>query len=228
MKLDVLAPFAFLTYYRYSFFCVDFILFGLFLYSFYNLTYLYILPQKNSHRFKLLRKFVTIALAVLFVSYILLSFTILFRSKPVFVHAATDLGLSGYLFVLFVMIRFITTILIGSLLASTWFVLETDEKTVMVKRWYSIVVALFIVFVFNLLYMFSPSLNKALPLYEWFYNVRNLFIIRAPNRVQKTRLCIDQLENIDGYDQTLFEDEWERTFLNYAPSRDRIYTTPSD
>lgn len=229
MKLDILAPFAFLTYYRYSFFCIDFLLFGLFMYSFYHLAYKTMVPEKNKQRFELLRSIVSVSLALQFITYLLLIPSVLFSSKSVFVHAATSVGISGYIFVLFIMIRFFTIVLVSSFLASSWFVLnDENKKTTMLKNWYAVVVAILCVFTFNLCYLLFPSLNTALPLFEWFYNVRNLFIIKSQDRVQKTRMYIAELENMDGYDNTLFEDEWKRTFMNDVPSHDKTDTTPSD
>jgi hypothetical protein len=214
MNLDVIIPLAFLSYYRYSFFLIDFLIFVWICFAYYQLAYKLfppLIPEKKRTKFEWVRNAIGILMALQMLCYFILLLTI-FLKPPILVHIKTEIGFPGYVFVLFVILRLINIIMVASFLASCWFMMENKSDDP--KRWFLLVVVLLVYYLFMMFYTVFPTLNKALSIYEMFFNIRNLYIVNDPKKKFKTFGYLQQMGCIPDNYYTLYEDEWNRTFKN--------------
>lgn len=213
--MKVLYQLAFLSYYRYSFFLMDVLLFLWIGFGFYHLTYKILpqfIPETKQVRWERARKVLSVSLIVQLCCIFFLVL-VLFVRKPILVHFQTNAGISGVVFVVWMVLRLINTLLVGSFLASCWMFLDKDAKTtIMVQRWFVFMTVLLVVSLWSMTYMLSPRLNRALRIYEMFYHIRNLYLIRDPEKKYKTFLFLQQQGCIPPAYFSLYRDEWKRTF----------------
>lgn len=214
--MNVLIQLAFLSYYRYSFFLMDFLIFLCICFGFYHLTYKVLplfVPEKKQVKYKWVRKALTISLGVQMFCYLFLLPVLLFQ-KPFMIHFRASAGISGFVFVVLVIFRLINIIMVASFLTCCWMFLEEQDKTPYIKRWFALMVVLLLYYLWTLFYMLFPTMNKALDIYELFYNIRNLYLVNDPEKKHKTFLYLEQFGCIPPSYTTLYEDEWKRTFHN--------------
>lgn len=214
MNLDVIIPLAFLSYYRYSFFLIDFFIFLWICFGFYQLTYKILpplVPEKKKIKFEWVKNSISILLGLQLICYVLL-LPIILLNKPIFVHIKTEVGFSGYVFVFLIIFRLINIIMVASFLTTCWFLIE--NKNDYLKRWFLLMAVLLVYYLYTLFYSLFPTLNKALDIYEMFFNIRNLFIVNDPKKKHKTFMYLNQMGCIPDNYYSLYEDEWKRTFKN--------------
>lgn len=206
---------AFLSYYRYSFFCMDFIIFlmGMLVYRHITSTILpSLLPEEKQPRYVWIRN-ITYFLIMLQLICFLVLFVSILPHKPIFIHEKASIGIYGFFFVLMVVLRFVLIIMTTALLFICWFMTKKEKKLLL--RWY-IVIGLFLVyFTYMTFYILFPSLNKALLIYELFYNIRNLYITKDKQKTEKTILYLEKFKCIPNKYTSLYHEEWKRTFKNY-------------
>jgi hypothetical protein len=214
--MNVLIQLAFLSYYRYSFFLVDFLLFLWICFGFYHLTYKVLpllIPEEKQEKFEWVRKTLTVLLGTQMCFYVFLLLVLLFR-KPLLIHFKTKAGISGFVFVMLVIFRLVNIMMVSAFLACCWMFLEDQEKTMYVKRWFLLIAVLLLYYLWTLFYMLFPTMNKALEIHELFYNIRNLYIVKDREKKYKTFLYLQQFGCVPSSYSTLYEDEWKRTFQN--------------
>lgn len=216
MKLDVLLPLAYLSYYRHSFFSVDMIVFLLICLVFYHITYKQ-LPQKSSlldetmmKKYKMLRALL-VRLLILQLICVFSLWLWVISQKPLLVHAQAGIGFFGYIFVFIVILRIVNIMLMIGFLITYRSLLDED---ITVKRLSYVLCILLLFYTFQLFYLLFPTLNRALTVYEMFYNIRNLVITNDPNKKQKTIAYLRQMECIPSRFYPLYKQEWARTFKN--------------
>jgi hypothetical protein len=73
---------------------------------------------------------------------------------------------------------------------------------------------LLLFYLWTLFYMLFPTLNKALDIYELFYNIRNLYLVNDKEKKYKTFLYLEYFGCVPPTYRDLYEDEWKRTFHN--------------
>lgn len=214
--MNVLIQLAFLSYYRYSFFLMDFLIFLWICFGFYHLMYKVLplfVPETKQEKYEWVRKALTISLGVQMFCYLFLLPVLLFQ-KPLMIHFRSRAGISGFVFVVLVIFRLINIIMLASFLACCWMFLEEQDKTPYLKQWFALMVVLLIYYLWTLFYMLFPPLNKALDIYELFYNIRNLYLVNDPEKKYKTFLFLENFGCIPPSYSSLYEDEWKRTFHN--------------
>lgn len=214
--MNVLIQLAFLSYYRYSFFLVDFLLFLWICFGFYHLTYKVLpllIPEDKQEKFEWVRKTLAVLLGTQMCFYVFLLLVLLFR-KPLLIHFKTKAGVSGFVFVMLVIFRLVNIMMVSAFLACCWTFLEDQEKTMYVKRWFLLMAVLLLYYLWTLFYMLFPTMNKALEIHELFYNIRNLYIVKDREKKYKTFLYLQQFGCVPSSYSTLYEDEWKRTFQN--------------
>jgi len=214
MNLDVIIPLAFLSYYRYSFFLINFFIFAWVCFGYYQLTHKFLpplIPEKKRTKFEWVRNIIGIMMALQMMCYFLL-FPIVFLKNPILVHIRTEVGFSGYVFVFFVILCLINIIMVASFLTTCWLLI--GDKGDDLKRWFLLVAVLLVYYLFMLFYTLFPTLNRALRIYEMFFNIRNLFIVNDPKKKHKTFMYLQKIGCIPDNYYTLYEDEWKRTFKN--------------
>lgn len=214
--MNVLIQLAFLSYYRYSFFLMDFLIFLWICFGFYHLMYKVLplfVPEQKQEKYEWVRKALTISLGIQMFCYLFLLPVLLFQ-KPLMIHFRSRAGISGFVFVVLVIFRLINIIMTAAFLASCWILLEEQEKTPYLKRWFALMVVLLLYYLWTLFYMLFPTMNKALDIYELFYNIRNLYLVNDPEKKYKTFLYLEHFGCIPPSYTSLYEDEWKRTFHN--------------
>jgi len=212
--MNVLIQLAFLSYYRYSFFLVDFLVFLSICFGFYHLTYKVLpllIPEEKQEKFEWVRKTLTVFLGIQLCCYVFLLLVLLLQ-KPILIHFKTNAGVSGFVFVMLVIFRLINIMMVAAFLACCWMLLKDPEKTMYLKRWFLLMAVLLLYYLWTLFYMLFPSMNKALDIYELFYNIRNLYIVKDREKKYKTFLFLQQFGCVPPSYSTLYEDEWNRTF----------------
>lgn len=213
MNLDVIVPMAFLSYYRYSFFFVDFLVFLITFFTFYQLTYHKLqIPEEKLRKYQLIRKTILILFGSQLVCYLVILLSLFFQ-KPLLLTIKTDVGISGYVFVIMIMLRLVTIMMTSAFLISCWR-LTGENHTRAIKQWFLFLFILLIYSLWTLFYMIFPSFNKALSIYEMFYNIRNLYIVNDPQKKQKTFEYLGQMGCIHPAYYPLYQHEWKRTFKN--------------
>lgn len=218
---------AFLSYYRYSFFLMDVLLFLWIGFVFYYLAYRLlpqIVPPTKQARFGRARKILTASLGVQMCCVVFLVLCLL-PHKPILVHFQASAGVSGFMFVVWMILRLANTLWVGSFLASCWMFLDKDTKTITIRRWFVFMAVLWIASLGSMSYMLFPALNRALRIYEMFYHIRNLYLVDDPEKKYKTFLFLQQQGCVPPSYLSLYRDEWKRTFrgrvmepLDCAPS----------
>lgn len=198
MKPDVLIPLAYLSYYRHQFFAVDLVVFLSIFYIFYHITQYETSPVKD---FIMTTLFLQLVLSTIMFFWI-------FSMKPIMVHLKTK-TMSGYVFVLMIIMRIINIMLVLGFLIMFWSSLKEGYK-----KWLVVLSVLLIYYTYSLFYLLFPSLNKALTIYEMFYNIRNLFITNDPDKKQKTMAYLRQMKHVPEKFHDLFRHQWQRTFKN--------------
>lgn len=212
MNLDIMISLAFLSYYRYSFFCLDFIIFMIGMMVYYHLTYKLlpsIIPEEKKKKYNWIRKMLSFLLGVQIFCYLFM-FLMILPQKPVFVNKNTDIGIMGFLFVIMIICRFITIIMLITFLMSCWWMIEKKDRW-MIQKWYTVFSLFIVYYVYILFYMLFPTWNKALMIYELFYNIRNLYITKDPQKMEKTISYLQTICIPTNY-YPLYEYEWKRTF----------------
>lgn len=213
MNLDVIISLAFISYYRYSFLGVDCIIFLMGVLVYYQLTYKKIplvIPEQKKKKYIWVRNTISILLAIQLLFY----FIFLIPQKPILIHRNTDVGILGVVFVLMVICRFLTIIMLSSLLVSCWFMIEKKQDRIPLRNWYIVISVFIVYYLYILFYMLFPDWNKALSVYELFYNIRNLYITKDPQKTEKTILYLQSMKCIPIQYYSLYEEEWKRTFKN--------------
>lgn len=207
---DVMFPLAFLSYYRYSFFLTDFIVFLLVCLVYHHLTYKIspvFIPEEKKTKFEWIRKIISLLLGIQLLCYIVMT-PIIFFNKPLFVHLNTETGFLGFVFVLMVVFRLINIMFIISFIVCCW------DNNVQQQRWSFLLMVLLSYYLYMLFYILFPTMNRALGVYEMFYNIRNLHIINDPKKKYKTFQYLQQSNCIPDVYMPLYEYEWSRTFKN--------------
>lgn len=211
--MNVLLQLAFLSYYRYSFFLMDVLLFLWIGVGFYYLTYKVLpqsVPETKQARLEGARRVLTVSLILQLCCVLFLMLSLLPR-KPILVHFRASTGVSGVVFVVWMILRLVNTLLVGSFLASCWMFLGKDATTT-VRRWFVFMAVLLLVSVWSMFYMLFPAMNRALGIYEMFYHIRNLYLVQDPEKKYKTFLFLQQHGCIPPPYMSLYKDEWKRTF----------------
>lgn len=202
MKLDIIIPLAYLSYYRYSFFVADLVIFLVIFYLFYHIT------DNPMKKYSPMRDVILRMLSMQAILCVVMLF-IIFSRKPILVHTKTDIRTIGFLFVLTTILRIANIMMITGFLITYWNPLKEDKK-----KWLILLCALLLYYAYNLFYLLFPTINRALIIYEMFYNIRNLFITNDPDKKQKTMSYLRQMRCIPKSIYPLFRDEWARTFKN--------------
>lgn len=217
MKQDILIPLAFLSYYRYTYFLVDITTFFLISYCSYQVFYKELpkslqiqIPLKSLQHFENIRKIVSYLFIAQWVCYLLLFVIVLFN-KPFFIHQKTDLWFSSFLFISLNLLRVVNTIMLLSfVMVVLW--KHRNNLDVHTKKYLFLIICLILFYLWMLLYLWMPSFNRALKLYEIFYNIRNLYIHSDPQKKYKTFKYIQQIGCVPEQYETLYYDEWKKTF----------------
>lgn len=200
MKPNVIIPLAYLSYYRYRFFAVDLVVFLSIFYIFYHITEYDVSPVKDFIM-------TTLSLQLFFST---LMFFWIFSMKPIMVHLKTS-TMSSYVFVLMIIMRIINIMLLLGFLLMFWSSLKMEYT-----KWLVVMFVLLVYYTYSLFYLLFPNLNKALTIYEMFYNIRNLFITNDPDKKQKTMAYLRQMKqkHVSEKFHDLFQHQWQRTFKN--------------
>lgn len=216
MNLDIIITLAFLSYYRYSFFLPDFLVFGLIAFSFYHLTYQLLppmVPEKFRTKYEWFRKVLSGMLASQMFCYVVM-IPFIFFQKPLMIHMKTTSGFLGFVLVILIILRLMNTLMLVGFLVCCWQLLDKKDRTYPITRWFVLMIVLVLYYLWTLFYMLFPSLNKALDIYEMFYNIRNLYITNDPKKKYKTFQYLQKIKCIPNSYYPLYMDEWKRTFHN--------------
>jgi hypothetical protein len=215
MNLDVMISLAFLSYYRYSFLGMDFLIFltGLILYSYFTYrilpTYLQSMEEKKRKKYEAVRNILSVLLGTQLICYLFL-FLLILPYPSIFIHLRANMGFVGMVYVLMMLVRVLIIILWSAFFLMCWF--QLDQKKLV--PWY-LVLFLFVVYSLMIVcFLLFPAWNKALAIYEIFYNIRNLFLTKDPAKKEKTMLYLQSMGCIPNSLVSLYQDEWKRTFKN--------------
>lgn len=214
--MNIIIQLAFLSYYRYSFFLMDVVLFVWICFGYYHLTYKILplfTPDSKKNKFDRVRNILSICLGVQMFCSLFLLCAIVLQKTPM-VHFRSNAGVSGFLFVVLVIFRVINIVMVSSFLASCWMFLPTQDKIPYLTRWFLLMAALLLYSLGTLFYMLFPSMNKALDIYQLFYNIRNLYLVDTADKKYNTFLYLQQFGCIPPSYMDLYQHEWKRTFHN--------------
>lgn len=212
--MNVLLQLAFLSYYRYSFFLVDLLIFLLILFGFYHLIYKILpplVPENKKEKYEWVRNALSILLGIQLGGYLFLMLLLLPR-KPILVHFRASAGLAGFVLVLLIILRLINTLMVAAFMTTCWMFLGKENRTTYVRRWFILMGILLLYYLWTMFYMIFPTMNRALRIYEMFYHIRNLYLVNTPQKKYKTFLFLQQHGCIPPSYYDLYRNEWERTF----------------
>lgn len=213
MNLDIMISLSFVSYYRYRFLLMDFLIFLvgwlLYLYFTYKILPSHWQEKKQRAKYEVIRDMLSFFLGIQFVCYWFL-FLLILPYPPRLVHFRAPMGFVGIVYVIMLLIRVVIILLWSAFLMICW--LQTRPTQIKTTGWYLVLFLFVLYFFFILCFLMFPHWNKALVVYEVFYNIRNLYLTKDPARKEKTMLYLQSMSTPSSC--SLFRDEWKRTFKN--------------
>lgn len=192
----------------------------------YNLSWYWIVEKEippfieepQMTRYKQMRGLLFKLLFIQLACQVFVGFVLLNKPIPCHYHSKMTIGLPNRLFVLFFFLLWISRMVI--LFASFSFLLLTRPKSTALYQKRQVLLSVLVLFTFipcilSLLYYILPLMNKGLLIHDTFYQIRNLFINKDPDRQDKIRALLRELKSVVG-DETspVFESQWKCSLRN--------------